>query len=87
MNTCPDQIWALVLFRLESLYLLDKVLNNLNTNAVLTNVHKYTEINYKQFKYACMSVNIFYVFEYCKYYKTYKLYKCSKGKDCILLHI
>jgi len=34
-----------------------------------------------------MSVNIFYVFEYCKYYETYKPYKRPKGKDYILLHI
>ena len=59
----------------------------MHTNAVPTNVHKYTEINYKQFKYTRMSVNIFYVFEYCKYYETYKPYKRPKGKDYILLHI
>ena len=44
VNTCPDQIWALVLFCLGNLYLLDKVLNNIHTNAVPTDVYKHTYI-------------------------------------------
>ena len=47
MNTCPAQIWALALFCLGNLYLLDKVLNNIHTY-IHTYINTYIQMRYQQ---------------------------------------